>query len=263
MDHDQPVAQILDDVIRGHENCLGENDQAFLRRVFSTAPETYEQRLRAIAFAGLERVLDAGCGFGQWTIALARLNEWVASLDVQPARIDVLTELLRRSGIQNVEARAGRLEALPYRDGFFDGVFCYISIFYADWRAALDEIVRVLRPGGRLYTTGNGLGWYLHLWRNRPHATPDYEPRDVVARTLEDTVEYERSRRPPTAQLIIEPDTMVEALTTRHLTIVARGDEGTIHVDRRVDAPRPFFSGCYFGQTGCYEVLAQKGKGRS
>jgi hypothetical protein len=79
-----------------------------------------------------------------------------------------------------------------------------------------------------------------------------------VARTLADTVEYERSGRPPTAQLIIEPEELTGSLEARGFTVLARGPEGTIRVDERLAAPQPFFAGSYFGQLGCYEILARK-----
>ncbi|MDY7109712.1 MAG: class I SAM-dependent methyltransferase [Planctomycetota bacterium] len=258
MPNDQTISAILDDLIRTHQSRLSANDRAFLRRVFSTDPELYRTRLRALGFVGLRRVLDAGCGFGQWSLALAQLNDRVASVDANAARIRLLDDILQRTATGNVEARAGRLEQLPYADGSFDAAFCYIALFYCDWRAALGELVRVLRPGGRLYVTGNGIGWYLHLWFNRPNATSDYEPREIVARTFADTVEYERSGRPPNGQLIIEPAGLATALEASGLAVLARGAEGTIHADQSAPPPRPFFEASYFGQVGCYEILAQK-----
>lgn len=263
MQQRQPDIAFLDELIRTHEEHLGDNDRAFLRRAYSTDPEIYRQRLRAIAFNGLDHILDAGCGFGQWTLALADLNNHVSSLDAKATRIDVLNDILARFDIHNVTTHVGRIEEVPYPDAAFDAVFCYIAIFYAGWLAALDEIVRVLKPGGRLYVTGNGIGWHLHLWFDRPNAAADYEPREIVCRAFADTVEYERSGRPPATQLIVEPEAMIEAVEQRGLTVLARGDEGTIHVNRDTPAPQPFFAGSYHGHTGCYEILAQKEAPRS
>jgi len=251
-----PNRTLLEELIGKHDERLGDNDRAFLRRVFSRDLDVYRRRLQAIGFVALDCVLDAGCGFGQWTLALAELNDHVSSIDLRQSRIAVLKDILRHLGINNVAAHAGRLEQLPYPDGSFDSVFCYMALFYTDWLAALDELTRVLKRGGRLYVTANGIGWYMHLWSNRPNAAPDYDPRDVVARTFADTVAYERSRRPPTTQIIIEPQVLIEALEERGFTILDRGDEGTIHAAPDAPAPQPFFSGSYFGQVGCYEILA-------
>lgn len=253
-----PSPTLLEELIEQHDERLGDNDRAFLRRVFSRDLDVYRQRLEAIGFVGLDRVLDAGCGFGQWTLALAHLNNHVSSIDVRDSRIAVLNDILGNLGINNVTAHAGRLEQLPYADAGFDSVFCYMALFYTGWLAALDELTRVLKHGGRLYVTANGIGWYVHLWCNRPNAAPDYEPREVVARTFADTVAYERSRRPPTTQIIIEPQVLIEALEERGFTILDRADEGTIRAASGAPAPQPFFSGSYFGQVGCYEILAGK-----
>jgi SAM-dependent methyltransferase len=253
-----PSAAFLEDLIEQHDERLGDNDRAFLRRVFSRDLDVYRRRLEAIGFAGLDRVLDAGCGFGQWTLALAGLNHHVWSVDVRKSRLLVLKDILHHLEVSNVTVEEARIERMPCQDAMFDAIFCYIAIFYTDWRAALDEFIRVLNDGGRLYVTGNDIGWYLHLWYNRPHATADYDPREIVARTFADTVEYERSGRPPTTQLIVEPEVMVNAMAERGLTILDRGDEGTIHAAADAPAPRPLFSGSYFGQVGCYEILARK-----
>ena len=61
-------------VANNREQITG-NDAAFLSRVYQTGLTKYQERLRAISFYGLRHVLDAGCGFGQWTLSLSGLNE--------------------------------------------------------------------------------------------------------------------------------------------------------------------------------------------
>src|SRR5437016_11395784 len=70
---------------------LGDNDRAFFRRMFAKPIAHYCERLRAVGFEGHSRVLDAGAGFGQWTLACAALNGSVVGFDIDPRRMGVLS----------------------------------------------------------------------------------------------------------------------------------------------------------------------------
>jgi ubiquinone/menaquinone biosynthesis C-methylase UbiE len=106
--------------------------------------------------AGGDRVLDAGTGTG---LALPRLARQAApgavwGLDRTPA---MLARARRRtaalSGPGGIRLTRGDLRALPFPDGAFDAVFSSYAVDVLsapDGRAALRELVRVLRPGGRL-----------------------------------------------------------------------------------------------------------------
>jgi ubiquinone/menaquinone biosynthesis C-methylase UbiE len=111
-------------------------------------------------FCGLRHVLDAGCGFGQWTLSLSGLNEAVSACDISPARISALQELALALGRKNIEAEVSSLEPLPYPDAHFDGVFCYSVLPLVGWREALREIHRVAKPGGVIYVNANAIGYY-------------------------------------------------------------------------------------------------------
>ena len=96
-----------------------------------------------------ERVLDVACGTG---VAARLAAEQVAptgtvvGIDPQPGMLEVA-----RRTAPEVEWRDGRAEALPLPDESFDVVVCSLGFqFFADKRTALDEISRVLVPGGRV-----------------------------------------------------------------------------------------------------------------
>src|SRR5690349_18939652 len=72
-----------------------DNDRAFFDRVFATPAEIYERRLVGVGMSGHDHVVDAGCGFGQWTMVLAALNRKVTAIDVAPLRTDVVRALAR------------------------------------------------------------------------------------------------------------------------------------------------------------------------
>ena len=98
-----------------------------------------------------ERVLDVGCGTGTIARLAAErvgLNGRVSALDVNAAMLTVARSLPSAIPIKWYETAA---ESVPLPDASFDVVFCQIALqFVADKVAALREMHRVLRPGGRL-----------------------------------------------------------------------------------------------------------------
>lgn len=92
-------------------------------------------------------VLDAGCGFG-------RLSEKLVARGATVTALDGSEQMLARCAQRVPEAtqvQAVLGEPLPFADDSFDVVFCMRVIKYLeDWRPALAEFRRVLRPGGRL-----------------------------------------------------------------------------------------------------------------
>jgi SAM-dependent methyltransferase len=104
-------------------------------------------------------VLDVACGPGLVALALAESAGHVTGLDLTPAMLDKARELQRQRGLGNLSWRLGRADALPYPDGSFDAVLTRFSLHHlTDPAAALAEMVRVCRPGGRVvicdvYTT--------------------------------------------------------------------------------------------------------------
>jgi SAM-dependent methyltransferase len=76
----------------------------------------------------------------------------VAALDASPALLAIVRDRLPRA-----EVREGDLESLPFADASFDAVTAVNSVFYAaDMAAAMRELTRVVRPGGRVVVTAWG-----------------------------------------------------------------------------------------------------------
>ena len=93
-----------------------------------------------------DRVLDACCGTGDLAIAAEREGGFVTGLDFSPAML----ERARRKS-ETIEWIEGDLLALPFDDGSFDAATVGFGVRnVADLDAALRELRRVLRPGGRL-----------------------------------------------------------------------------------------------------------------
>lgn len=99
-----------------------------------------------------ERVLDVACGTGTIArLAAERVGTAgrVSALDVNAAMLMVARSLPAVSPIKWYETSA---ESVPLPDESFDVVFCGLGLqFFADKMAALREMRRVLKPGGRVY----------------------------------------------------------------------------------------------------------------
>jgi SAM-dependent methyltransferase len=98
------------------------------------------------------RLLDAGCGAGLLALLASLRGADVTALDASAPLLAMVRERLPAADV-----REGELEALPFADASFDAVTAVNSIFYAaDMAAAMRELVRVVRPGGRVVVTAWG-----------------------------------------------------------------------------------------------------------
>lgn len=131
-------------------------------RVTSSAAEVYEEFFLPALFerwaplvaeaAHLQpgqHVLDVACGTGVLARAARQRvgpTGTVIGLDPNEGMLNVA----RRKG-PDIEWRQGVAEALPFEKGRFDAVLSQFGLmFFDDRRKALEEMMRVLRPGGRL-----------------------------------------------------------------------------------------------------------------
>lgn len=102
------------------------------------------------AAAGLEpghSVLDVACGTGivaRTAADLVATEGKVVGLDLNEAMLAVAHRVR-----PDIEWRQGDASALPFPDGSFDAVLCQMALmFFPDRARALQEMTRVLRPGG-------------------------------------------------------------------------------------------------------------------
>lgn len=101
-----------------------------------------------------ERVVDAGSGAGFDSFVAARMvgpTGSVVGIDMTAEMLDKARATADNMEMANVEFRDGLLEQMPIDDGWADVVISNGVInLCADKRGVLDEITRVLRPGGIL-----------------------------------------------------------------------------------------------------------------
>jgi SAM-dependent methyltransferase len=97
-----------------------------------------------------ERVLDVAAGNGNATLAAARRFAEVTSTDYVPALLDKGAARARAEGL-SVRFQEADVEELPFPDGSFDVVLSTFGAMFApDQRRTATEMLRVLRPGGRI-----------------------------------------------------------------------------------------------------------------
>jgi SAM-dependent methyltransferase len=255
----QRELDVVEALIRRYGPLWSSNDTGFVRRVFDKGIPSYRRRIAQYGFVGCNHVLDAGCGYGQWSLALARENDTVTAIDVTPGRLMFLEALAHELGRANIHVKHSAIGNTDFPDASFDAIFCYGVLFLTGWRETLAEFARLLQPGGRLYVNANGVGWYRHLWRTNHNATSDYDPRLIAARVFVNTLNYERGLPvDPDAGVIIEPADLLGELNRLGFDDVRQGAEGTLTAGRSTQAAEPFFQGEYDGELGVYEVLATR-----
>jgi ubiquinone/menaquinone biosynthesis C-methylase UbiE len=103
----------------------------------------------ALGEAGRGDLLDVACGPGVVTAAIAPTAASVVAFDATEQMLDKAKARCARAGLTNVTFKHGDAENLPFADGQFDGVVTRLAIHhFAHPQRALDEMFRVLRPGG-------------------------------------------------------------------------------------------------------------------
>lgn len=98
-------------------------------------------------------VLDVAAGTGEpgLTIAAMLNGGKVIITDLAEEMLKVAQEKATQKGIKNIETRVCDVSALPFDDATFDAISCRFGfMFFPDMALAVSEMVRVLKPGGRI-----------------------------------------------------------------------------------------------------------------
>src|SRR4051812_1608700 len=131
---------------------LDEVERRFLSESWFAQPEGARPYSGLIPLEQLRGsdVLEIGCGSGVHARILAEGGAHVTAIDLTPTAVAMTRRRLELHGLQGkvIEADA---ERLPFPDASFDFVWSWGVIHHsANTPAVIDEIARVLRPGGRV-----------------------------------------------------------------------------------------------------------------
>jgi ubiquinone/menaquinone biosynthesis C-methylase UbiE len=126
----------------------------YSQRFWVQAPHPWITRKRlldTLAPAAGERVLELGPGTGYYTLDVAGQVERLDIFDLQQEMLDHTMRRSREAGIDNVVPQQGDARSLPFEDASFDGAYLVTVLGeIPDQQAAVEELARVLRPGGRV-----------------------------------------------------------------------------------------------------------------
>lgn len=155
------------------------------------------------------RTLEVGAGTGFFLVNLAKaglLGDELHATDISQGMLDVCERNAHEHGFE-VRTRRGDAEALPYDDDEFDLVIGHAVLHHLPApQRALEEMQRVLRPGGRLVVAGEPTYWGDRM-------------ADAVKRTTYRTLlaltalpGLRRYRRPPAGERYSDVDAAMAAL---------------------------------------------------
>lgn len=107
-----------------------------------------------------KKCLDGGCGGGRYLIALSRLGaKEVIGLDISKEAVAVANKRLNDRGLKQSKAIEGSVLDIPFSDASFDYAVSSGVIHHTpDPKRAFSELVRVLKPGGKLFLSVYGKG---------------------------------------------------------------------------------------------------------
>jgi len=131
-------------------------------------PARFQPFLECVGDLKIERVLDVGCGVGQMLYPFVALKgAFGVGVDPTYQACSMAQDFYARHvPAARVRFVYGQAEALPFESASFDVVNCGLALPYMDNARAIDEIGRVLRPGGILLLKIHHARYYLRdFWR--------------------------------------------------------------------------------------------------
>jgi SAM-dependent methyltransferase len=181
-----------------------------------------ENLVEALEILPDERVLDVACGSGNGAIAAAR-RAWgnTVGCDFVPALLERARERATAERL-DIDFVAGEAQALPFEDASFDvAMSIFGAMFAPDQKRTADELLRVVKPGGRIgmanWVPDGGLSDFFailvkHTGGPPPGTTPPvlWGSEDHVRELFGDGIAELRAERRANRQAFRSPEHYLE-----------------------------------------------------
>ena len=126
------------------------NDDQFRKTVTSVSPLSFVHKKTKEYLPLGASILEGGCGRGQYVYALQKWGYKSYGVDYAPETIKKIHELF-----PELQVQFGDVTGLSYENNFFDGYWSFgvIEHFYNGCEKILEEMHRVVKPGGYIFVT--------------------------------------------------------------------------------------------------------------
>lgn len=185
-------------------------------------------------------VLDVCCGSGASALPAAERvgdNGRVIGIDLAENLLNLASAKAINKGLNNVEFRVGDMLHTGFADASFDAVVCVFGIFFVpDIAAAMRELWRVLRPGGKLAITTWGPDFFepanTVFWNAvrdvRPELYKGFNPWDRIAEPSSLGAIFEEAGLPKPSIVAEQGAHPIASSEDWWITLLGSGYRGTI-----------------------------------
>lgn len=111
-------------------------------------------------------VLDAGCGYCTKSILLAKRGFLVTGVDISDSTLNEAKEIIKLKGFQNrIEIIKENITSLSFKDNSYKYILCWgVLMHIPKIKNALNELARVLKPGGILVISENNMNSVFQIF---------------------------------------------------------------------------------------------------
>lgn len=144
-----------------YKNAVNLDIRIALHRDYSQNPEPWFGWLMSqIALTDMDSILEIGCGNGElWTHASKEVikDKYICLTDISSGMVEDASQRLKQLGLRGFHFGTVDCQAMPFENGRFDAVVGNHVLFYAkNMGQALNEVKRVLKPGGTFFCSAYG-----------------------------------------------------------------------------------------------------------
>lgn len=165
-----------------------------------------ETAINLITLSPGAKILDAGCGTGNFSIKLAKKGYLVTGIDISSDMLKIGWEKCRSKNL-NIDFITMDIEKLDFPDNFFDAAFSMAAFeFIADPESAYWELYRVVKPGGQiLIGTINRESAWGQTYMEEAAQNPDSVFNYAHFKNLEELVAIDRKNLKASRQCLFIP----------------------------------------------------------